>query len=297
MNIGALFVKMNKIFPDPISMDDIHRMKRRDLTAEEKKKPYAKYFYKELAAIPPADLEKVNAGPVDPAKATSVHNRNDLMKPGYLDEETGYTVMPDGSGFAATLVKMPGVTPEMLDWWFNWHPLESLRYAIWCPVAHEGISAETPEAHKDASGVALEERNYGRSHFPVEGFVLEGASRLRIWFRRPEEIGLDSERFTEPNISRCYAATVTAKQGPARIPINIFMHAVRQVDGGVEYRSRYWLGRTIDARRRIVKSRVRLPRSMVYSMARCNCIHSLIEYNNLASILPALYDEQQGRIR
>jgi DAPG hydrolase PhiG domain len=37
----------------------------------------------------------------------------------------------------------------MLDWWFNWHPLEGLRYAIWCPIAHTDISAETPHAHLD----------------------------------------------------------------------------------------------------------------------------------------------------
>jgi len=284
-------------FPDPMTNAFVNGLPRRRLRADEEALPYAGLLNKDMAPIPQADLAAVNAGPIDPADALPITESSRIMEPGDLRAETGFCVLPDGCGYAATKVFMPGVTPTMLDWWFNWHPLESLRYAIWCPVAHEGISAETPEAHKDASGVALEERNYGRSHFPVEGFVLEGASRLRIWFRRPEEIGLDSERFTEPNISRCYAATVTAKQGPARIPINIFMHAVRQVDGGVEYRSRYWLGRTIDARGRIVKSRVRLPRSTVYSMARCNCIHSLIEYNNLASILPALYDEQQGRIR
>jgi hypothetical protein len=101
-------------FGDPITMDEIRSMKRRDLTDAEKVKPYAKYYYKDLAEIPAEDLAKVNAGPVDPAKALPIDKRNDMMKPAYLDVETGYTVMPDGSGFAATLVKMPGVTPEML---------------------------------------------------------------------------------------------------------------------------------------------------------------------------------------
>ena len=136
MKLGSMLVRMAKVFPDPVSMGDIRKMKRRELTEEEKNRPYAKYYHKELAEIPAEDLAAVNAGPVDPARATTIRDRSDLMKPGYLEVETGYTVMPDGSGFAATLVKMPGVTPEMLDWWFNWHPLEGLRYAIWCPVAH-----------------------------------------------------------------------------------------------------------------------------------------------------------------
>ena len=87
----------------------------------------------------------MNAGPVDSSLALSISDRSKLMEPGYLDVETGYTVMPDGSGFAATLVKMPGVIPEMLDWWFNWHELEGLRYAIWCPVAHTDIRVKDPE--------------------------------------------------------------------------------------------------------------------------------------------------------
>jgi len=292
MNIGALFVKMGTIFPDPITMDDIRRMKRRDLSAEEKKKPYAKYFYKELAAIPVVDLEKFNAGPVDPAKATSVHNRNDLMKPGYLDVETGYTVMPDGSGFAATLVRMPGVTPEMLDWWFNWHPLEGLRYAMWCPVAHTGISVKNPAQHLDSSGVTLKERNYGSTHYPVEGFNVQGADKLRIKFFSPRDFGLNMNMFREPDISRAYCANVIVDFPGIRF--NTFFHAVREVEGGVEYRSRYWIGQTMKAGS---PARVKIPLPFkMMDLARNNCLHSLTEYNNLASFLPQLYQEMGGRI-
>lgn len=37
-----------------------------------------------------------------------------LLDQGYLPTEKGFCVMPDGSGFAATKVFMPGVTPEMI---------------------------------------------------------------------------------------------------------------------------------------------------------------------------------------
>jgi len=147
MKRTSLFIRMSKVFPSPVTMEDIRRMRRRELTRSEKERPYAKYFYKELAEVPAEDLEKVNDGPLDPATVTTIRNRNDLMKPGYLGDETGYSVLEDGSGFAATLVNMPDVTPEMLDWWFNWHPLEGLRYALWCPVAHTDISAKEPYRH------------------------------------------------------------------------------------------------------------------------------------------------------
>ncbi|MDP3282991.1 MAG: hypothetical protein Q8M56_00990 [Desulfobacterales bacterium] len=292
MNPRALFIRMGKIFPNPITMEDIRRMKRRDLTPEEKNKPYAKYFYKELADIPVSDLQKVNSGPIDPERATAIQNRNDLMKSGYLDVETGYTVMPDGSGFAATLVAMPGVTPTMLDWWFNWHPLESLRYALWCPVAHTGIGVMNPSRHRDSSGIALKERNYGSAHYPVEGFNVQGADKLRIEFFSPADFGLDMNLFTEPGISRAYCANVIIDA--LNVPFNAFFHAVRIVKGGIEYRSRYWIGQTMKAGGPVrVKSP--LPFKMI-DLARNNCLHSLTEYNNLASFLPQLYQEMGGRI-
>ena len=293
MNIGALFVRMDKIFPKPVTMDYIRKMKRRKLNEVEKSKPYAKYYYKEMADIPTADLEKLNAGPVDNLSALPIHDRDKLMKPGYLDVETGYTTMPDGSGFAATLVRMLGVTPEMLDWWFNWHQLDGLRYAIWCPVAHTDISVKNPERHFDSSGVPLRERNYGSIHYPVEGFNVEGAQTVRIEFFSPKDCGLDVNLFKEPGISRSYCANVILEE-MMNLPFNFFFHAVREIEGGVEYRSRYWLGYTMKAGRP-ERVKLTLPFKMV-DLARNNCIHSLIEYNNLASFLPELYKEMGGKI-
>ena len=231
MGLRNLLVRMGKIFPDPVSMDDIRRMRRRELTQEEREKPYARYFHKELAEVPAEDLARVNAGPVDPALATSIYDRDDLMKPGYLAVETGYTVMPDGSGFAATLVRMPGVTPEMLDWWFNWHPLEGLRYALWCPVAHADIGVKDPARHLDSSGIPLEERNYGATHYPVEGFNLASAQRIAIEFFSPRDFGLDMSMFREPEIARAYCANVVLDL--LKTPFNVFFHAVREVEGEI----------------------------------------------------------------
>jgi phloretin hydrolase len=97
-------------------------------------------------------------------------------------------------------------------------------------------------------------------------------------------------------ISSLYTATVTREIGSLIIPVNVFMHCVRQADGGVEYRSRYWLGWTINKKGELVKSGLPFPKNFMLNMARNNCIHSLTEYNNLASILPSLYKEQRGRI-
>ena len=282
------------LFPEVVSNEFINGMARRELTAEEKALPYAKYYCNDMAKIPEEDLAVVNAGPVDPKDALPVSKAARLLDDGYLPVENGFCVMPDGTGFAATKVFMPGVTAEMIDWWFNWHPLEGLRYAIWCPVAHVGISAKTPEAHKDSAGVPLHVRNIGKIHYPVEGFDIEGAQEIEIAFRKPEVLGISEEQIRNSSLSTFEIATCTNLR--PRVPINVFFHAVREVPGGVEYRSRYWLKCTIRDGK-VVKSGFPVPgKKQLYYMARCNCIHSLTEYNNLASILPALYRETGGKI-
>lgn len=280
------------LFPAVVTNEFINSMPRRELTAKEKELPYVRYYFQDLAKIPDEDLRRVNDGPVDPSHALDIRDCAKLLDDGYLPVETGYCVMPDGTGFAATKVFMPDVTPQMIDWWFNWHPLEDLRYAIWCPIAHKGISAKTPEAHLDTSAVPLHERNVGRIHYPLEGFDLKGAQRIEIAFRDPQVLGISPERLRDSSVSTFEIATCASIT--PRVPINVFFHAIREVPGGIEYRSRYWLKYAIkDGRPH--KSRSPFPtKGLLLHMARCNCIHSLTEYNNLASILPSVYAEMKG---
>ena len=284
---------MKTTFPKIVTNEYINNMPRMELTEEQKDKPYSKYYHKDMAKIPQVDLDMVNAGPVNAEKALPIHRANEMLNDGYLDVETGYCLMEDGTGMAATKVFMPNVTPQMIDWWFNWHPLDSLRYMIWCPVAHAGISAKTPEAHLDASGVPMHIRNIGKVHYPIEGFYLEKTSPVVIAFQKPSVLGLTQEMIDNSSMSTFEIATCTNRF--PKIPINVFFHAVREVEGGIEFRSRYWLMNTV--KNGVVKrSKLPIPKSIVLSMSRNNCIHSLTEYNNLASFLPQIYKERQGLI-
>ena len=77
-------------------------------------------------------------------------------------------------------------------------------------------------------------------------------------------------------------------------------HFVRKTESGVEMRSRFWLGQRIILRagtteksflnRLLNRKAVRqlaIPRETGYEMA----MHCAQEYNNLAAILPELFDE------
>jgi len=112
-----------------------------------------------------------------------------------------------------------------------------------------------------------------------------------IEFMSPQDFDLDMTLFETPKISNALCANVKLFDLD-NLPLSVFFHAVREIDGGVEYRSRYWIGYTmVDGE----PSRVDLP-APVMDVARNNCLHSLTEYNNLASFLPQLYHEMGGRI-
>ena len=73
----------------------------------------------------------------------------------------------NGTGYLANLTPMPGVTPEMFNWWFAWHGLEDMRYRIWDPEDHFYARQQNPERVKDP-GVPMREKNWGTVHHVLE---------------------------------------------------------------------------------------------------------------------------------
>ena len=97
-------------------------MKKVGVSKEEKNLSYFKYFEQELAKIPQDKLDIWNGEAVSEEKCLSFDNK-DLYLEGIDNEfcQTGFGVAKDGTGFVANTTYMPGVTGEMLDWWFAWH--------------------------------------------------------------------------------------------------------------------------------------------------------------------------------
>lgn len=283
---------LKNIFPETLTNEFINNMPRRELSLEEQTLSYAKYYYKDMAKIPQQDLDTVNNGSInkDLALEFKLNELQKIFDKEYVGVENGYCSMEDGSGFASSKVFMKDVTLDMMDWWFNWHCLEDLRYAIWCPVAHNGIKAKSPDKHLDSSGVDLKIRNYNKIHYPDEGFNLANHAIIKIEFKDPRDLGLDIKD------TRAYIANVSKQVGLYEIPVTTFIHVAREVDNGIEFRSRYFTRTYIDKNFNFKKCKAKIPEIIVFNTARNNCLHSLIEYNNLASILPEIYKEYDGKI-
>jgi len=272
---------------------------RKELSAAEKARKYAKYYYQASA---PAAAEHAtllaDLKPLDPSKADRIQDANNMLSPGYSKGENGYCVMPDGSGYVALLHKMPGVTAQMFNWWFAWHGLEDLRYKIWFPEYH--ISAHVDEG--DRAKILDPDRPLplkfqGMTHHVVEDIGGGVPNAVDISFLTPEDFGFDMGRYHSSNAEALAAANVRAK--PQDAPVDdpglplAFVHLVRNVPGGIEVRNRFWIGYQIVNKKPVLA----LPDGVSIPEEACQGLfqHDVQEFANLAAILSALYAEQEGK--
>jgi hypothetical protein len=273
---------------------------RKELTLEEKAKPYAKYYYLSSAPAAAHHAEMLkDLKPLDPAKADRIQDVNDLLSPGYTEGENGYCVMPDGSACVALRHPMPGATPEMIDWWFAWHGLEDLRYKLWYPEMHVSARVGDEERAKILDpDRPLPLKFQGMTHHVVEDIGGGVLNAVDISFLTPEDFGFDMARFHSPNAEALAAANVTARglsdplDGPG-LPV-AFVHLVRKVEGGIEVRNRFWVGYQIVDKKPVLMlpPGVTIPEEAAQGLF----LHDVQEFANLAAILPGLYAEQGGRV-
>ena len=245
------------------------------------------YLARPMARPEPSVLAAIDAGPMDPADATPLEELDTLLDPHARLTETGWCRLPDGVGYVAVRTAMPGVSAEMVDWWFDWHPHDSIRYRVWCPPAHESISFR-PAAQPGVKPF------WGAVHFVVEDIGV-GVQTLRIAFQPPTRLGFSTDALDDPRVGTVVGAF--GGDPERRMQFAEVVHVFLNPEEGLVLRSRFWLGSVLrpdapaplaaiaarllnrtSVRRRVVHGR--LP----YTLAR-NCA---IEYANLARLLPEL---------
>ena len=243
------------------------------LTPEEQAKPYSKYYYHSPAAPDAEVLGALQYGTqMDPSKATMSEHMNELLHPGYVEVENGYCQLPDGGGYFAVHTKMPGITMEMSKWFHSWHELEDINYKIWMPKAHYKADVEL--------GWILEDIGEG----PAQIVKIGGGS--------PEQMGFDEALFLQSKVvmgaSSALYMLYDVPVGQVPLPI-VICHLIREMPGGIEYRSRFWLGYQSGYHGMKLKLRpgVIVPESTIQHLA----MHCASELANLRAFLPSLYEE------
>ena len=251
------------------------------VTEEEKQSPlYHKYFLRDMVAPDPKRFEEGDK-PLPAEKLLRPQDMNLLFEDGYLPGEFGYGQLEDGTVTLANLTPMPGVTPEMFDWWFIWHALEPLRYKIWDKDEHHSAITRQPEKYHDKS-LSFRERLWDTTHDVREAMTPEGEiEKIVINFRNPADIGFDPEKLKE------FKGTIVCS-GDEHSPM-IMVHFLRPTKDGCELRSRFWMGYCVRDKKPVkaIPDGVKIPPEAIKELF----FHNIKEFTNLAAILPEVYAE------
>ena len=260
------------------------------LTEAEKSNPISKYYTEAITPPNPELMGKLLNGPMDPKLAITPDQVKTLLEPGYVEGETGYCIMENGAGYLAVNNKFPGVTLDMIKWWFAWHPLESLRYKIWNPYCHPHVAiADVDRAKIKDPNLSVEEKIEDVIHFVVED-IGAGMDDIVIHFRPVEELGFTKEELAA---NHCYAiggyGLSESREGRKGKSPAMMLHFYRETEDGIESRTRFWLGyRVIQGHAVcVLPPDIKIPEVAPMGLA----LHNVEEFGHLASILPDLYAE------
>ena len=262
-------------------------MDRPVLTQEEPQLSYAKYFLQPLAPIPQEKLDIWHGPAADPSTVLPFEDRALFQRGDTPGLRNGFAVAANGTGFVANTTFMPGVTPEMIDWWFGWHSVSSdLRYKIWDKEDHWYARADNPDYVKDPS-VPLNQKTWGVNHQILEDIGL-GADELLLCFRRPSQLGYD-----ESLLGTDDCLTMVCAYGRSNTP-SFMTHLVRKAEGGILFCSRFWMGYGMTPGGhlgKVLPEGVAMPEIAPRSLYG----HNIKEFSNLAAILPSLYAEEREK--
>jgi hypothetical protein len=199
----------------------------------------------------------------------------------------------DGALVVACLTEMPGVAPEMWDWWFGWHGLSSERYRLWHPKEHlRSAMSENREHLRDPKARYIGNTSY------IDEYIGPGEpQKLSVAFRRPSEFGLDETKLAAQGTAICARGGFPDKF----VETGHLIHFVRRTPGGCEMLSRFWLGQ-INSKLPVVgpfisrRMNTRARRiSLIPDQFGLNLLrHCSEEMSHLAKILPGLHAQFQA---
>ena len=257
-------------------------------------KPYEHYFDGDLWLhddVMPAirkPMRPADALRPDPAGLSS------LLDPGYHAVENGFCELADGTGYVASLVRFPGCTGEMYQWWFWWHSLESARYTLWYPHNHVACNP-VDRSVLTRPGLTHAERYVGNTH-DVDEYIGPDLVKIAIEFVDPGALGFDTRRFADAGIVGHACARVRLRRPP--LEAVTMVHLARRTDDGFEQRSRYWIGHDVKLRAfsgsvRVPDAPARLGRRLLAGerVAYEQLLHDQIEFTHLSTFLARIHGE------
>ena len=236
------------------------------------------YLKRPLPEIPPEI--RAALGSPGGVTLTPFAQKNDILTKADLQREVGFVRFENGDYLVSMTCPMSGVTPDMVRWWFWWHAQQSLRYRIWFPGEHYGISTARKNRAYFASPALPEFQP--NTHYPIER-IGKLILPLKIAFVSPEDFGFSPVLMRENGIPLIVCGHVGAVYG--MVEHTEMAHIFKRTDEGLTLISRFWLGHTL-------KNPVLRKAMLTDATARGMSAHCCVEYRRLAGMLPELYGAQ-----
>lgn len=249
---------------------------------------YGRFWNPDMAELSPGALQAVANSPVAEVLLPSMTDAVGDIEGAEI--QSGWTITSDGAAHINLLTEMPGVTPQMIDWWFGWHSDSPERYKLWHPQAH--VHAEWKQ--RPAAGTSGRDRYVGSTSL-VDEYVGSALGRFAISFRPPHELGLRDQRVAAGED----ATAVCARVGLVDVPVDAgyLLHLVTRTGGGSVMRSRFWIGLPYTSARTVpLRAALPLARRIIRpteAEARALLVHCAQEMAHLTTFLPELF-EQEG---
>ncbi len=240
----------------------------------------------------PLRVEQAIAKGVDRNQDVTFEGAPLLLGPDADGRVDGVIRNRDGTMTVACLTEMPGVSPEMVDWWFGWRLPSSERFRLAHPKAHRKSAAALDRARERDPRA----RYVGNVAY-VDAQIGPDLMKLAIAFFAPSDFSLDPARVDQAGTAICGRVALRERG----IEIARLVHFVRRTNDGAEMLSRFYLGDmrftapaigpllSLFANTRRQRRRAIRDDSGLYLLRHC-----AEEMNHLAQILPGLYERFGG---
>lgn len=263
-------------------------MKKVPVAADAQSKSYYKYYEMGIADLTEEQKAFVAQSKQPTEEALSAKDRAKLLSGGILPQKMGYYPLSEGGILISADIPIPDVTADMLYWWFAWHGLEPLRYAIWDCEDHFDVQIdEAGRARALDPSVPMEQKTWGATHTVIESMG-GPPDEIKIMFKNPAEMGFDPALIGTEDCEFLVCANCVV--APWNIP-SVMVECAKKINGVMTYSCRFWEGyHIIDGEARyLLPPDVTLPDEAAMGMVG----HCIKEFANLAKILPSVYKEEK----
>lgn len=257
-----------------------------------KTKSYFKYYEEfEIAPYTPEQLAIIENAKGTMEESLPIGERVKVEGPGTLPARTGYFPLEEGGMLVAGNIPTPDITGDMMYWWFAWHGLDPLRYAIWDPEDHYDTKLNDLGRQRALDpSIPIEEKAWAASHTVTES-IGGPPDVITLNFMDPSTLGYDMSMIGQPGCCE-FLLTANSEIGDMHVPVHVVL-VTKKIDGVMTTQERFWIGyAVIDGEGKyLLPPEVQVPEELCQGLVA----HNLKEYTHLNKVLPLVYAEEKDK--